>query len=82
MIFVCRVFCMQNFVLCDLKFLINISKASKASDLIQYLYTSRYTIILCAWGTECLSTKFPMPTMLYTGYSVKLQYLPTRHFAY
>ena len=24
------------------------------------------------WGTECLSTKFPLPTLLCAGYSVKL----------
>ena len=24
------------------------------------------------WGTECLNTKFPVPTMLCAGYSVKL----------
>ena len=24
------------------------------------------------WGTECLNTRFPLPTLLCTGYSVKL----------
>ena len=24
------------------------------------------------WGTECLSTKFPLPTLLCAGYSVQL----------
>ena len=24
------------------------------------------------WGTVCLNTKFPMPALLYAGYSVKL----------
>ena len=24
------------------------------------------------WGTECLITSFPLPTLLYAGYSVKL----------
>ena len=24
------------------------------------------------WETECLNTRFPMPTLLYAGYSVKL----------
>ena len=24
------------------------------------------------WGTECLNTKFPLPILLYVGYSVKL----------
>ena len=24
------------------------------------------------WGTECLSTKFPLPTLLCAGYSIKL----------
>ena len=26
------------------------------------------------WGTECLNTRFPLPTMLCAGYSVKLNY--------
>ena len=25
------------------------------------------------WGTECLNTRFPLPTLLCTGYSVKLK---------
>ena len=25
------------------------------------------------WGTECLNTKFPLPTLLYAGYSVQLE---------
>ena len=25
------------------------------------------------WGTECLNSRFPLPTMLCTGYSVKLK---------
>ena len=25
------------------------------------------------WGTECLNTKFPLPTLLCAGYSVKLK---------
>ena len=27
------------------------------------------------WGTECLNTRFPLPTLLCGGYSVKLIYL-------
>ena len=27
------------------------------------------------WGTECLNTRFPLHTLLYAGYSVKLIYL-------
>ena len=27
------------------------------------------------WGTECLNTRFSLPTLLYAGYSVKLIYL-------
>ena len=27
------------------------------------------------WGTECLNTRFPLPTLLCAGYSVKLIYL-------
>ena len=27
------------------------------------------------WGTECLNTRFPLPTMLCAGYSVKLTFL-------
>ena len=27
------------------------------------------------WGTECLNTGFPLPTLLCAGYSVKLIYL-------
>ena len=26
------------------------------------------------WGTECLNNRFPLPTLLYAGYSVKLIY--------
>ena len=26
------------------------------------------------WGTECLNTRFPLPTLLCAGYSVKLIY--------
>ena len=25
------------------------------------------------WGTECLNTRFPLPTLLFAGYSVKLK---------
>ena len=25
------------------------------------------------WGTECLNTRFPLPTPVYAGYSVKLK---------
>ena len=25
------------------------------------------------WGTECLNPTFPLPTLLYAGYSVKLE---------
>ena len=28
------------------------------------------------WGTECLTTKFLLPTLLWAGYSVKLIYMP------
>ena len=24
------------------------------------------------WGTKCFNTRFPLPTLLYAGYSVKL----------
>ena len=27
------------------------------------------------WGTECLNIRFPLPTLLCVGYSVKLVYL-------
>ena len=27
------------------------------------------------WGTECVDTRFPLPTLLFSGYSVKLIYL-------
>ena len=27
------------------------------------------------WGTECLNTRFPLPTLLSAGYSVKLIYV-------
>ena len=26
------------------------------------------------WGTECINTRFPLPTLLCVGYSVKLKY--------
>ena len=26
------------------------------------------------WGTDCLNTRFPLPTLLFAGYSVKLIY--------
>ena len=35
------------------------------------------------WGTECLVTRFPMPTLQCAGYSVKpiyIKYLENKHF--
>ena len=42
-----------------------------------FVYYCIITIILVffSWGTECLNTKFPQPTLLCAKYSVKLIYL-------
>ena len=34
------------------------------------------------WGTECLNTKFPLPTLLCAGYSVKLIFFLLLVFEY
>ena len=34
------------------------------------------------WGTVCLNTRFPLPTLLYAGYNVKLIYFIFLYFVY
>ena len=33
------------------------------------------------WGTECLNTRFPLPTLLCAGYSVKLNILYFKYYS-
>ena len=40
---------------------------------IKYLFTFIFSFLGEKWGTECLNTKFPLPTVLCAGYSVKLK---------